>query len=248
MKANEVNKAIENWLGGQSDRSAEEWLIKEMNNNPELAQEVNLRRMTDEILSDGKTTDLRQKLSIIEMKKRSAYKMRRTILKSIRYAAIIAGVILVTSAAYLILRPGSSPDTLYLKYYAKYESPGTARSAAASENALMEKAISFYSSKDYEKAILYLEQVIESGGQDMKSVFMHGMANMEVKNYPVATGSFNRVIEHNDNLYLEDAAWYLGLCYMKTDNISKAVSQFNEIAASGSRYSKQAARLARRLK
>jgi hypothetical protein len=56
------------------------------------------------------------------------------------------------------------------------------------------------------------------------------------------------VIEHNDNLYLEDAAWYLGLCYMMTDETDKAVKQFRAISASGSRYSKKAARLARRLK
>lgn len=82
----------------------------------------------------------------------------------------------------------------------------------------------------------------------MESVFMHGMANMEVKNYPVASGSFSRVIEHNDNLYLEDAEWYLGLCYMMTGNLEKALSQFGSIAASESRYKRQAARLSRKLK
>jgi hypothetical protein len=56
------------------------------------------------------------------------------------------------------------------------------------------------------------------------------------------------VIEHNDNLFLEDAAWYLGLCYMMTDNNDKAVKQFEAIAASKSRYGKQAARLARKLR
>ncbi len=71
---------------------------------------------------------------------------------------------------------------------------------------------------------------------------------MEIKNYPVASRSFSRVIEHNDNLYLEDAAWYLGLCYMMTDNKEKAVKQFSTIASSNSRYSKQAAKLVRRLK
>jgi TolA-binding protein len=77
---------------------------------------------------------------------------------------------------------------------------------------------------------------------------MHGMANMEVNNYPVASGSFTRVIEHNDNLYLEDAAWYLGLCYMMTGETDKAAKQFIAISKSKSRYSKEAAKLARRLK
>jgi tetratricopeptide (TPR) repeat protein len=71
---------------------------------------------------------------------------------------------------------------------------------------------------------------------------------MEISNYPGASGSFSKVIEHNDNLYLEDAALYLGLCYMMTDNTDKALKQFDAIAASKSRYSRQAARLVRKLK
>jgi tetratricopeptide (TPR) repeat protein len=102
--------------------------------------------------------------------------------------------------------------------------------------------------KDYNEAIGYLEQLINSEQNNMESVFMHGMANMEVSNYPVASGSFNKVLENNDNLYLEDAAWYLGLCYMMTDETGKALKQFNSIASSNSRYNKQAARLARRLR
>ena len=112
----------------------------------------------------------------------------------------------------------------------------------------MENAIASYTAKDYDKAISYLEQVILEEQGDMESVFMHGMANMEVSNYPVASGSFSRVIEHNDNLYLEDAAWYLGLCYMMTGETDKAVKQFSDISKSKSRYSKEAAKLARRLK
>ena len=112
----------------------------------------------------------------------------------------------------------------------------------------MENAIASYSAKEYDKAIGYLEQVIASEKGNMESVFMHGMANMEVSNYPVASGSFTRVIEHNDNLYLEDAAWYLSLCYMMTGNSEKAVNQLNAIAGSKSRYSRQAARLARKIR
>ncbi|MBE0666353.1 MAG: hypothetical protein IH593_01645 [Bacteroidales bacterium] len=81
----------------------------------------------------------------------------------------------------------------------------------------------------------------------MESVFMHGMANMEVKNYPAASGSFTKVLQQNDNLYLEDAAWYLGLCYMMNEQTDKALRQFELIAASRSRYNKDAKKLAKRL-
>ena len=248
MKTKDVNNAIENWLGGNADRSSQDWLLNEMKNDPALAREVNLRRKTDEILADRDIINLRHKLTAVEMRKRSAGIIGRTIVKATRYAAAVALVAILSAALYLTLRPGSSPDELYTSYYSRYEAPGAVRSAVSTDNTLMENAIASNTAREYEKAILYLEQVINTGQEDMESVFMHGMANMEVKNYPVASGSFTRVIEHNDNLYLEDAAWYLGLCYMMTDNKDKAISQFSTIASSRSRYSKQAAKLVRKLK
>lgn len=247
MKTNKVNNAIENMLGGQTDKAGDEWLIEEMKKNPGLNQEVKLRRKTDEILADRQIIDLRNKLKVIERGNRSAGTVRRLLVKSSRYAAAVAIVALLSTALYLGLRSGSSPDELYATFYSGYESSGAARSAENSGNTLMENALASYSAREYEKAIIYLEQVIKSDGDDMESVFMHGMANMEVKNYPGASGSFTRVIEHNDNLYLEDATWYLGLCYMMTGNNEKAVTQFKAIASSRSRYAKQAGRLARRL-
>lgn len=248
MKTINVNNTIENFLGGTAGRVEAAWLGEEMKRNPALAREVNLRRKTDEILANREIIDLRAKLGAIEMKKRSSGTVRKAVLRTARYAAAIALLALISSALYLILRPGSSPEQLFSSNYARYESPGAVRSAVSSGNTLMENAIASYAARDYEKAIGFLEQVIISENDNMESVFMHGMANMEVSNYPAASGSFSKVIENNDNLYLEDAAWYLGLCYMMTDNRDKAVKQFEAIAASKSRYSKQAARLARKLK
>jgi len=247
MKTKDVNNAIENFLGGHADRPEQDWLLNEMKKDAALAREVTLRRKTDEILSDRDVIDLRHKLTAIDIRRRNAGTVRRTVIRTARYAAAVAIIAVLSTALYMTLRPSQSPDELYSGYYSRYESPGAVRSAVSADNTLMENAIASYTAREYEKAIIYLEQLINTGQEDMESVFMHGMANMEVKNYPVASGSFTRVIEHNDNLYLEDAAWYLGLCYMMTDNKEKAISQFTTIAHSRSRYSKQAAKLVRKL-
>jgi len=248
MKTRNVNNAIENYLGGQSDKTEKKWLSEEMKRDPLLTREINLRRKTDEILADREILELRNKLSVIEMKKRTSATIHKTVLKTARYAAAITIVAVISTAAYFILKPEPSPDKLYAANYERYESHGASRSVASSGNTLMDNAIALYSAKEYDKAIGYLEQVINNEKENMESIFMHGMANMEVHNYPVASGSFTRVMEDNNNLYLEDAAWYLGLCYMMTDNNDKAAHQFEAIAATKSRYSKQAARLAKKLR
>jgi tetratricopeptide (TPR) repeat protein len=247
MKTINVNNTIENYISGSAGKAEETWLKEEMQRDPALAREVTLRRRTDEILSDRSIIDLRAKLGMIEMKKRSAGTFRKTAARTASYAAAILLALILTSALYVALRPGSN-DALFDRYYARYETPGAVRSVVSSGNTLMENAIASYTAKEYDKAIGYLEQIISAEQGDIETVFMHGMANMEVKNYPVASGSFSKVIEHNDNLYLEDAAWYLGLCYMMTGEKDKAAKQFSAISASGSRYSRDAAKLARRLK
>ena len=247
MKTINVNNTIENYLSGSAGKAEETWLKEEMQRDPDLAREVTLRRRTEEILADRSIIDLRTKLGMIEMKKRSGGTFRRTAARAASYAAAILLAIFLSSVLYVSLRPQSN-DSLFDRYYARYETPGAVRSVVSSGNTLMDNAIASYTAKEYDKAIGYLEQVISAEQGDMETVFMHGMANMEVKNYPVASGSFTKVIEHNDNLYLEDAAWYLGLCYMMTDEKDKAAKQFDAIAASKSRYSRDAAKLARKLK
>jgi tetratricopeptide (TPR) repeat protein len=248
MKTINVNNTIENFLSGNASNAEKSWLNREMKKDPDLAREVALRRRTDEILADREILDLRAKLNAVEIRKRSAGGLRKVAERSSRYAAAILVAAAVTSAIYFMVRPDPSPEKLYTSYYERYESPGASRSAITAGNLLMENAIASYSAKEYDKAIGYLEQVIANENGNMESLFMHGMANMEVSNYPVASGSFTRVIEHNDNLYLEDAAWYLSLCYMMTGNSEKALSQLNAIADSRSRYSRQAARLAKRIR
>jgi tetratricopeptide (TPR) repeat protein len=247
MNTINVNQTIENYLSGTAGKADEAWLLDEMNRDTGLAREVALRRRTNEILAERNINELRAKLGVIEMKKRTGSSLRKNVIRTAKYAAAAALLAIISSALYFALRAGS-PDQLYTKYYARYENPGAVRSVVNTGNSLMENAIASYTARDYETAIGYLEQLIVTEQGDIETVFMHGMASMEVNNYPSATGSFTKVLEHNDNLYLEDAAWYLGLCYMMTEDIDRAVKQFDAISASKSRYSKEARKLAKRLK
>jgi tetratricopeptide (TPR) repeat protein len=248
MKTINVHNTIEDFLSGTAGAAEKAWLMKEMKHDPALSREIYLRRRTDEILAAREVLDLRAKLGSVEIKKRSSSALRQTASKTAKYAAAIALVALISSVLYLVLRPASTTDELYSSYYSGYVSPGAVRSGVSSGNTLMDNALALYSAKEYDKAIGYLEQVIASDQDNMEPLFMHGMANMEVSNFPVAEGSFSKVIAHNDNLYIEDAEWYLGLCYMMTGENNKALKQFSAIAESKSRHSRQAAKLAGKLK
>ena len=49
-------------------------------------------------------------------------------------------------------------------------------------------------------------------------------------------------------MYIDQAEWYLGLCYVKTGQNQLAREQFKEIARSNSFYSKDARKIKRGIK
>jgi len=247
MDSKNVNEIIENYLNGTASEEDKERLSSEMRRDPALAREVELRRRTNMILADRSIMELRSRLDTIEMKRRSSGPVRRSVFQIVRYAAAVASVALITSLLYLQFREVSQ-EKLLEQYYLPYETSTATRSLITENNVLMKNALESYQAHEYRKAIGFLELLLSTDPENMETVFMHGMANMEERNYPVASNSFTRVVQQNDNLYIEDASWYLGLCYMMNEETDKAIRQFEYIAGSKSRYSKDARKLAKKLR
>ena len=101
--------------------------------------------------------------------------------------------------------------------------------ARYAENADFTLALEFYNTNDYANAALFFSKVVESNPKDMQSVLLNGVSNFEDQKYPEAKLSFATVIDDNNNLFIETAKWYLALCYIKTNDTDKAISQFTAI-------------------
>jgi tetratricopeptide (TPR) repeat protein len=241
-----MNDAIERYLSGMMTKEEELWLNAEIKGNPELGRELELRRRTNKILSDMSVIELRSKLEAIELKKRAANPVHRTAVRAARVAAAVAGAAIISSAIYFPNR-NVSPEKLYVQHYRGYEAITYTRSAHAETNALFASAMEAIRAKNYDQAINYLDQIVKTDQQNIESVFMLGVANMEIKNYTKAETLFENVISQNDNLFIEDANWYLGLCYMVNEEKDKALKQFEYIAGTKSKYSKEARRLIRKI-
>lgn len=241
-----MNDAIERYLSGIMDKDEEVWLMSEIDGNPELGKELELRRKTNKVLSDMSVIELRSKLETIEMSRRAINPVRRATIKAAKVAAVIAGVAVISSSIYFPAR-SVSPTRLYDKHFNRYEAISYTRSANATTNALFASAMESIRAKNYDQAISYLEQVIYSDEANIESIFMLGVANMEIKNYKNAEEQFAKVINENNNLFIEDASWYLGLCYMVSNEKNKALKQFEFIASTKSKYNKEAKKLARKL-
>lgn len=241
-----MNDSIERYLSGVMNKEEEKWLLAEMQGNKKLTQEMELRRRTNKVLADMSIIDLRGKLEALEMRKRVANPARKAAIRASRYAAALVSAVIIASSVYLPNK-NVSPEKLYERHFNTYQVISSARSANSINNALFTSAMESIKAKDYNTAIGYLEKVINSDAVNIESAFMLGVANMEVKNFDRAEQSFIQVLDQNDNLFIEDASWYLGLCYMVTDEKDKALKQFEYIATTKSKYNKEARKLANRL-
>jgi len=248
MKTIDFSYFIERYNAGEMSESEKQWFQKELDGNEKLRNEVNLRKRTDDILKNQDIISLRNKLS--EIGKRREANIPVSNAKKpvyIKYAAVIGGLVLVGSIT-MFLGKNLSGDEIINRYYRAYEPPTSQRSIQSETNADFTLALEFYNAHDYEKAATLFSKVLESNPKDMQSVLLSGVANFEDKNYPEAKQSFVKVINDNNNLFIETAKWYLAFCYVNTDEKEKAKQQLEIIKNEGGIYSNDAKKIIRKLK
>jgi len=248
MKTIDFSYFIERYNAGEMDDAEREWFRRELNNNEKLRKEVDLRSRTDTILKNQDVMNLRNKLNTIEKRRAVPLPARKPGLRiNIRYAAAIAGVVIIGSIALLSDRQLSN-DEIIGRFYKPYEAESSLRSEELVKNQDYKLALEYYNINDYRNAAIYFEKVIENEPGNMHSTLLNGISNFEIQNYPEAEGSFSKIIDDNNNYYIDHAQWYLALCYIKTDEKLKAVDQLAIIEKSRTIYRKDAKRILRSLK
>ena len=249
MKTIDFSYFIERHIAGEMSDAEKQWFLKELDGNEKLRNEVNLRKRTDEILNNQNIMSLRNKLSEIEKNRSAVIKPAKNSKKStfIKYAAVISGLALIGSM-WLFSGKHLSNDEIMKHYYKTYEPATNQRSANSETNPDFTLALEFYNTRDYEKAAIYFNKVLEMKPNDMQTVLLKGVSNFEERKYPEAKQSFTKVIDNKDNLYIDQAQWYLSLCYLNTNEIDKATQLLKIIVKEDGKYKSEANKIIRGLK
>ena len=248
MKTIDFSYFIERYNAGDMSDAEKEWFQKELEGNEKLRNEVILRKRTDVILKDKNVMSLRNKLAEIEKqrKKIQPEKVSRQTVYT-RYAAVFAGLILIGSIT-LFSGKTLNSEKIMKQYYKAYEPPTSQRSVQSIADPDFTLALEFYNTHDYEKAAILFNKVLETKPNDMQIVLLKGVSNFEEKKYPEAKQSFGKVIEDKDNLYIDQAQWYLALCYLNTNETEKAKQLFRIIETERGIYKNDAKKIIRGLK
>ena len=165
------------------------------------------------------------------------------------YAAASAALLVATGGlVQRLISPDLGNSEVFEKYYTPYEITVTHRSGNTEVDRLLLNAFEKYEDKDYEQALVLFEEVLESRNNDLAVNLYSGISYIEEEKYQKAKTSFNRIISDNDNLFIEQARWYLGMCYLKTENKVKAEDIFKEIINEESYYKDIAIKVLKDLK
>ena len=248
MKTNDFSYFIERYLANEMGPDEKTWFEKELDGNETLTRELILRKKAESIIKSSDIMDLRSKLHSIE-KTRASKEVSHKIVRrqTFSYAAAFTGVLLIGSIAFYSSRD-LSKEAIYKKYYNGYESVSATRSAAPAVTTLYSEAIGFYNNKEYQKAAQALEELLKSDQTNIEFRFQLANSYMGAQQYPEAGNSYLKVIGDNNNLFIEDAQWYLGICYIMTDEVEKAKNQFRIISQSEGRYQNDAKKILRKIK
>jgi Tfp pilus assembly protein PilF len=230
--------SIEQFIADEMAPAERAAFIKELKLNLDLAEELKLSQSIDSALQREDIVDLRKKLVNASRAKNTATPVIR--LKTSKWWYAAASVIVVfalSSTLYFQNQHNFSNDSLFSQYYS---SENIIDQTRGDEN-IVEAVIKFQQ-KDFALASDLFNKILEKDNSNIAVWFYYGIANIETKNYTNSIKAFNTIITQNDNLYIEHAEWYLGLCYLKNNQKEKAVGQFTLVASNPDNFHNQEAK------
>ena len=140
----------------------------------------------------------------------------------------------------IVLLIGSVSDSnrkqqIFDNFYYK-ESPITYRSSGI--DSPLRKGMYFYNKGNYEMSI----KTFSLDSSNMLGYLYSGLSYMELRNYKKAIEYFKYIIDNNDNLFIDQADWYMALCYLRIDE-NKSIVILNKIKNGNTIFNKKASKI-----
>jgi len=233
--------SIEQFLANEMAPSERTAFKNELRSNPDLARELKLAQAIDSAILSDDVIDLRQKLiAAINAGKVSEKEVPVVRINTRKWwyaAASLLALVAVSATLYLQTNRNLSTDSLFSQYY---NSENIVDITRGDENIV--DAVIKFQQKDYSTASVMFKKILDKDESNIAVWFYYGISNIETQNYQNSIKAFNTIINQNDNLYIEHAEWYLGLCYLKNNQKDKAMDQFVAIASNPENFHHQEAK------
>jgi len=249
IKMNEIDRYLHRELTAEELTAFE----LEMENNSDLVAEVNLFQNIDAAIQESDVMALRARLDAInadiigEKRKENSF-ITRIPRKRLAAVSVAASLILLLGINGILRNNVSTTDGLYGKYYTTYPATGISRASGAGLDNEISKALLQFNEKNYGESLILFRAILDQDADNPVGNFYSGMAYQETGQYEKAITSYQHVIKTGNNLFVNQAEWYSGLCYLQNNDRKNAIRQFKKIADSKNFYSEKALAILRKLK
>jgi tetratricopeptide (TPR) repeat protein len=240
---------ISKYLEGDLDPLTNARFEETLKNDPVLRTEMKLYQEVEQALSESEMMNFRHQLKELheDLVPEFEKSMSRPPSRLVRVAAAAGFLMIIGIGTLSLLNKEAVNDRILDKFYRPYDMTMVNRSGNANINTIMNRALIHYNNKEYREAVVLFEELLDKDPTQMATRLYCGISYFEIREYQKAGNSFNQIIQQNDNLYIEQAEWYMGFCMIMKEEKEKAIRQFVKIAEENGYYSEKAKQIIKKL-
>ncbi|WP_372950421.1 tetratricopeptide repeat protein [Mariniphaga sp.] len=218
---------IEDFISGSLEGEELEMFQAELNENTDLKAEVALRRNIDLAVGEKDVLSLRDKLQNVQhdvKNKEIKSLIPDTKVQQMNWwrAGVAVAVVLFAFAGIFRNEFGNINHT-YNQYY---EQPEWApQRSVTSDLGFLQQANGYFVNGEYEQALLLYDKAIKENDEKFVFQFYKAASLQNLEKFEEAIPEYSKVIEHGDNMFVEEAEWYKALCYLKLERKDMAKEQ-----------------------
>ncbi|HPE33770.1 MAG TPA: tetratricopeptide repeat protein [Bacteroidales bacterium] len=179
----------------------------------------------------------------IVLKHQSVNKSSTSFIKIFRYAAAAILLILIAGGSYFFLRPAST-EKLFFRYFEAYPNIKTVKSGEAGT---MSKALLYYEVKDFDSAILLMNDILLREKNNAEIMFYLANAYLAEGESENAILWLKKSAAENSD-FSDQINWYLALAYLQQNDTKTARSHLEMLAGKNNFYREKACKLIRQLR
>ena len=245
---------VDRYVDGVMSVDEQLWFEKELQHNADLQEEVKIQKKLQKMLAQKELLKLESELDAIYTQtfqpwRKSIITIPNSVKNSLgKFSVLAASVALVIITSIIFIGKHTSSNTdIYKAYFQPAEISMSFRAGAEELNSDLRSAMTLYENKEYGEAIQLFEKILTKDQSRIGLNLYSGISHMEIEEYDEAHKSFNKVINNKANAFIESAEWYLGLCYLKTDEQDKAIEVFKTIVERDGYYKKDAKKIIKKI-
>ena len=245
---NVSEEQIEDFISGSLEGEELEIFQAELNENTGLKAEVALRRNIDMAVGEKEILSLRDKLLNVQHEVKN--KEIKSLIPDAKvqhmnwWRAGVAVAVILFAFAGLFRNEFGNINQTYNKYY---EQPEWApQRSVAADLGFLQQANGYFVNGEYEKALVLYDKAINENDEKFVFQFYKAASLQNLEKFEEAIPEYSKVIEHGDNMFVEEAEWYKALCYLKLERKDIAKEQLVAIINRNGYYANDAKAILKR--